>query len=81
MSGLKTLTTYAALSHGFDKFRLELLFEYSYQLILNGNRKEGWQIDQIEGGVTCVDLKLDLLEVGGVIGDANKRPANWTAGL
>lgn len=81
MSGSKPLITCAGRLHGFNKFGLEFLFEYRYQLILNGNRKERWQIDQIEGGVTCTDLEFDVPGAGHGIDDVNERPANWTAGL
>jgi len=66
---------------GLGKFRLEFLFEYRYQFILNQIRKERWQIDKIDGGVTRADPKSDVLEIGCFIDDANELPASWAAGL
>ena len=63
-----------------QKFKLEFLFEYPYQLFLNGVRKERWQIDKIKGGVTWADLECDILWVGCSVDDINDLPADGTAG-
>ena len=66
---------------GFGKFGYEFLLEYSNHPVLNAIRKERWQIDMVEGGVTCADLECDVLGVGCFIDSVNGLEANWAAGF